>query len=644
MKQLYLQLGTQLLFVSLVLCFLTLLHLTDNKYYNTGILPQKGVLYLSNEVLEEAPIFLIDEWRIWDGTDRSEKAYAEGRRTWIGEFSNYRRYNDAARSPYGSCTYRLQIEYTGESKIAALYFPQLCQEYELYWDDSLLEKGEARACEMVQMTSGRHNITLCVAGESGYYAGMYFPGAIGSPKIISRMMAVQNMIYGVSALIPVVLAAFCLSLWLGSREPKRKYLALMSLCFAGSLSHHFLQLFENPLSEYRFLISDIALYGMFYFAIVLMLEAMDECKQKRKRVLCCVSMFIPLVEILLYLIAPLWHDAITLHAVIQNGHRIFLFFCLVGMAVINSKREGLSCFILYCDSALGLGLLVNLLASNFFEPIYGLWQFEWCSLLLVVLFAIYMERENRQLILENQKYQEHLEELVEERTAQLTGVLEERRSFFSDMAHDLKAPLSSIKAFMYMIRSQNIAMDNELELYLEQVDVQLQEMSQRVGSLNELNAIDRLSEQSEYIEVSAFFEELYHIHNPEAVASGVHLIVKPPTESVTIRIQKKKFLLAFENLFYNALRFTDMDGSITISAEKDTEKLRIDICDTGCGIPAEELSHIFERFYMGEKGKATGGSGLGLYIVQSIIKEQGGSISAESEVGAGTVFHIWMKV
>lgn len=634
--------GIQLLFISFVLCFLTVLHLTDNKYYNTGLLPEKGILHLTEEAFDEGPIFLIDEWRVWDGMERSKEAYAGGRRTWIGEFSNYRRYNDAERSPYGSCTYHLQIEYAGEPEIVALYFPQLCQKYELYWDNRLLAKGEARAYEMVQVTPGYHSITLCVTGESGYYAGMYFPGAIGTQKTISRMIAIKNTIYGISALAPLVLAAFCLSLWYGSREVKRKYFALVSLCFAGSLSHHFLQLIENPFSEYRFLISDIALYGMFFFAIVLMLEAIGESRPKWKKMLCHASLLISVTELLLYLAGPVWHDAIILHGMIQNGYRVFLFLCLAGAGIMISKKEGLPRFVLYCDTALGMGLLVNLFASNLFEPIYGLWQFEWCSLLFVMFFAVYMERENRQLILENQKYQEHLEELVEERTRQLTGVLEERRAFFSDMAHDLKAPLSSIKAFMYMIRSQKIGVDNELELYLEQVDVQLKEMSQRVGSLNELNAIDRLNEQPEYVEVAAFLEELYQLHNPEAVASGVHLMIQPPAESVSIRIQKKKLLLAFENLFYNALRFTDMDGSITISAEKDEGKLRIDIRDTGCGIPAEELPHIFERFYMGEKGKSTGGSGLGLYIVQTIIKEQGGRITAESEIGAGTVFHIWL--
>ena len=97
-------------------------------------------------------------------------------------------------------------------------------------------------------------------------------------------------------------------------------------------------------------------------------------------------------------------------------------------------------------------------------------------------------------------------------------------------------------------------------------------------------------------------------------------------------------MLAFENLIYNALRFTPMDGSVTLEAEMQEQTLYIYIKDTGCGIPAQELPYIFDRFYMGEYGKKTGGSGLGLYITRMIIREHGGEISAESVDGKGTVF------
>ena len=85
--------GKLLMFLSAVLIFLALLFLTDNKYYTDMPLPKNGVLHVSEYELEDAPIFLIDEWRfILNEADAEEN---ESVRTWIGEFSNYRFYNDS---------------------------------------------------------------------------------------------------------------------------------------------------------------------------------------------------------------------------------------------------------------------------------------------------------------------------------------------------------------------------------------------------------------------------------------------------------------------------------------------------------------------------------------------------------------------
>lgn len=638
--------GKLLVFLSMILVVLGMLFLIDNKYYTDTPLPQNGMLTLTQEQFEDAPIFLIDEWRFYSGEPDALGMVSgvEGIRTWIGEFSNYRFYNDPTRSPYGSGVYTLQVTYEGETEIAALFFPNLCHEYQIWWDDTLLGEGTARAYEHIYLTAGTHTIRVRVSGNSGYYTGMYFPGAIGSDTTIFRLIMIQSVIYGIAALVPFVLAVFCLSLWLRSGDVLRKYFAYFCICFLGSLSHYFLQFWQSPLTEFRFLISDIALYGMFYFAIMLMLTAANIQGAQWKNILLSISIGIPLVEIVLYLLAPLWYDAISLHGFIQNVYRVFLFASLLWGGIQIQKQEGLPRFLLYCDSALGVGILINLFASNLFEPMYGLWQFEVCSFLLVVLFAIYLETYNRELIFENQRYRQRLEELVEERTSKLEGVLDERRAFFSDMAHDLKAPLSSIKAFMYMIRSQKIEVDDELSIYLEQVDLQLKEMSQRVGSLNELNAVDQLEETAQTLTLNEILEEFYHTHNPEAVVSGIHLLLSPLQETVYLRVQKKKLMLAFENLFYNALRFTPLNGSITLEASVQEKNLCITMKDTGCGVPPEELPHIFERFYMGNYGKQTGGSGLGLYIVRMILKEHGGEIAVESEIEKGTVFTILLPL
>lgn len=630
-----------LLFLAAMLLFLAALFFFDNKYTMKMPLPQGGVLTLTEESLSsDQPIFLIDDWQLSSGICPPGTVQS-AQRTWIGEFSNYRLRNDPARSPFGSGTYRLQLAYTGADTLARLYFPDLCEEYILWWDDALISSGHASAQTGVLLTEGSHTLTLAVTAKSGYYAGMYFPGAIGSDRAVSRLVGVQSAVYEAAALIPLILALFCLCLWARTGSGLRGKFGFLCLGFCLSLSRYFLQLYPSALSPYRFLLSDLALYAMLYCALSLMLEAAGAERQWFSRPLRLISCVLPAVEIALYFCASAWADAIRLHGFLQNGYRIFLFVCLVSGGAAVGKHEDRICrWILCAGSALGLGLLLNLAGSNLFEPIYTLWQFEWCSLAMVVLFAVTMEEQNRKILLENETYQTHLKELVDERTHQLTCVLDERRAFFSDMAHDLKAPLSSLKAFITIIRTHGVGLDNELQFYLEQVERQQEEMSRRVGSLNELNAVDRLTAAPERVTAAELLQELNRVHSPEASVIGVHLIFPSDVPPLTILVQRKKLLLAFENLIYNALRFTPEGGVVRLCAEEDGERIRISVSDTGCGIPAEELPHVFQRFYMGQAGKATGGSGLGLYIAKAIVTELGGEISAQSEPGRGTTFTI----
>ncbi|MBO4991925.1 MAG: HAMP domain-containing histidine kinase [Firmicutes bacterium] len=618
-----------LIFIIAFLAFFAFLFHSDNKYTTEMSLPQDGILSLNREDLDK-PIFLIDDWQLSDGICPPGTESAS-MRTWIGEFSNFDRDDDPSRSPYGSGTYRLRLRYDGEDTVIGLFFPNLCNEYSLWWDNSLVEIGSARFCRNLPLTAGDHTITVAVTATSGYYAGMYFPGAIGSDAAIRHLTTVQSAVYGAAALIPMVLALFCYSLWVETTSRLYRYFALLCVSFSLSLTHYFLQFCGSSLSVLRFLISDLATYAMFFFACAVMLELTSDQREIHYRQAVAITAVFAVASTILYALAPIWPQAIRYHGILQNGSRLTLFALLIWGSIkaaqCQSPFHGL---ILLCDGALGISLFTNLLFSNRFEPIYTLWQYEWCGLFLVILFGIMMERQNRRILLENKNYQEHLDDLVEERTRQIHCLMEERRSFFSDMAHDLKAPLASIKTFIEVIRLRNVGLDEDLSFYIDQMERQQQEMSRRVGSLNELNAVDRLTADAELVTVADLFHTLYRTHNPEAVAMGVHLIVIPADTSLVIRVQKQKLLLAFENLIYNALRFTPADGSITIRCIEAGDAVCITVTDTGCGIPPEELPHIFERFFVGQAGKDSGGSGLGLYIVKTILEELGGSIHAES--------------
>lgn len=117
----------------------------------------------------------------------------------------------------------------------------------------------------------------------------------------------------------------------------------------------------------------------------------------------------------------------------------------------------------------------------------------------------------------------------------------------------------------------------------------------------------------------------------------MHFIVNPPVQDIFLTAQPEKLNILFENLIYNALRATPRDGSITVSAETADTTIHVTVEDTGCGIPEHELPLVFRRFYVGENNRENG-TGLGLYIVRSIVTELGGTIYVDSSVGAGTKF------
>ena len=116
MQKLFRKKNLPFLLIPLIFFFLSVMFFYDNKYSIKAPMPQDNLLSLTEEQLQSAPIFLIDEWLISDGIN-APGSNAPSMRTWIGEYSNYRRKNASDRSPYGSCTYQLQISYEGENTI-----------------------------------------------------------------------------------------------------------------------------------------------------------------------------------------------------------------------------------------------------------------------------------------------------------------------------------------------------------------------------------------------------------------------------------------------------------------------------------------------------------------------------------------------
>ncbi len=607
---------------------LLLLYYGDNKYQTPPPYGDSGVLALSEQNLERNnPVFLIDGWLLSD-------VRTENKPTYIGEFSNLQR-GQLVVLPHGKARYQLTLRYDGVPKTVSVDFPQLSTQYAVFLDGNESARGIGNGRITFLLTPGDHVLVVETLSQMGYYSGMYFPPALGTDETIQRVENIQSFAYALAFLMPLALAAFTLFLWRAGGKLSR-WFGLLCCCYALYMFRYFVFLFSMPAAQYWFLIQNLALYGLCFCVVKLTVLASDAWS--RWQGIKIVLIVLPVLLFLLSLLIPVLPWAVFVHGSLTDIYYIITFGTAVFFAVQGITAQSWeSRYTLMGCVVFGAGLFANLFFSNRFEPIRFFWQFEWCGLLLVLLFAAMMVSYNRRILRENDALTNHLEEQVKERTREVSQLLDERKAFFSDMAHDLKAPVFATQSFIQAIRRSGVGVDMELQGYLDLAEAKQREMARRLQGLSAINALDRIEGERIRVSLKDLLAEIYATYHGEAEVQSVYFYVEPPQQDAFFMAQPEKLDILFENLIYNALRATPDNGNIILAAETLHGKIRVTLEDSGCGIPEDELPHIFRRFYVGTNNRENG-TGLGLYIVHSIVTELGGTISVQSVVDRGTKF------
>lgn len=610
--------------------FFTLLFFTDNKYQTPPPYGMSGMITINERDLDrDNPIFLIDGWLL---TDRRE----EKKPTYIGEYSNLQR-GEKAVLPHGNASYQLMLRYDGRAQIVSLDFPRLAFRYTICLDGIQLSEGMGNGRITFVLTPGDHDLTVETSSELGYHSGMYFPPALSTEQVLLRISSIQSAAYAAAFLVPSVLAVFTLFLWKKGGSFSR-WFGVLCCCYALYVFRYFVFLFSMPIAQYWFWVQDLALYGLCFSVIHLTVLAAGAVSGKVWKRMRLFLILLSAVLLLLCLFIPILPWAVYVHGRLTDLYYIFIFsgavfFAFRGRTASGSEKR----YTLAGCSVFGTGLITNLLFANRFEPIRFFWQFEWCGFLLVLLFGAMMVSRNRRILQENEALTNHLEEQVKKRTEEVTQLLNERKAFFSDMAHDLKAPIFATQSFIDAIRRSDVGVDAELQSYLDQAEAKQKEMARRLQGLSMLNELDKIEGTPVRVSLKEMFAEIYDIYHGETEVRSVHLLMELPEQDTFLTACPEKLNILFENLIYNALKATPPNGKITISARIEGSKICIIVEDTGCGIPEEELPLVFQRFYVGSGSRGTG-TGLGLYIVHGIVAELGGTIHVSSTVGKGTRF------
>ncbi len=231
------------------------------------------------------------------------------------------------------------------------------------------------------------------------------------------------------------------------------------------------------------------------------------------------------------------------------------------------------------------------------------------------------------------------------RARELREADQARRQLLADVSHELMTPLTAMRGYLETLQMSELRVDDATRgRYLEIVGQETQRLEHTIGDLLDLSRLQAgggtlsLGE----VRVEALFRRVEARHEREAQERRVTFtsIVEPG--ATTLHGDKDRLEHAVQNLAANALRHSTPGGAIELGAKLTPEWVVLSVADTGEGIPAEHLEHVFDRFYRVDESRSgsSGGSGLGLSIVKAIAERHGGRVQARSVPGVETVFEI----
>lgn len=222
----------------------------------------------------------------------------------------------------------------------------------------------------------------------------------------------------------------------------------------------------------------------------------------------------------------------------------------------------------------------------------------------------------------------------------LAEAASERRHFLSLLDHELKNPLTAIMAGL-----ANLNTDPQ-QPAMQSVESQVQRLSRLVADLRKLSDLETRTIELSRVDLSSLLQDIYDLTLERVGSQRLVSLTMPqaPWPLPEIYADRDLLFLAIHNVIDNAVKFTQEGDTIEIRASEDGRNVTVEVADTGPGIPADEINQVWGELFRGKSARGIPGSGLGLALVQAIIKRHDGQVAIRSQLDRGTIFTIMLPV
>ena len=226
---------------------------------------------------------------------------------------------------------------------------------------------------------------------------------------------------------------------------------------------------------------------------------------------------------------------------------------------------------------------------------------------------------------------------------ELSGTETLRTDFIANVSHELKTPLAVMQNYATMLSQPGLSEEKRME-YSRAIADASKKLANLITNILKLNKLEnqQLTPAAEVYDLSEQvcecllgFEETWEAKSLE--------IETDLEDGILVYSDAEMMTLVWNNLFSNAIKFTEPGGKISLRLLADGDYAVVQVSDTGCGISPEVGAHMFDKFYQGDTSHATQGNGLGLALVKRVVDITGSDIRVESELGKGTTFTVRMR-